>query len=42
MESPPPLWKASGTLRKTEAADVIALFQLTPPLPRDTGVSDCS
>ncbi|HEY5239372.1 MAG TPA: 50S ribosomal protein L11 methyltransferase [Rhizomicrobium sp.] len=30
----PPLWKASATLRKAEAADVIALFQLTPPLPQ--------
>jgi hypothetical protein len=30
----PPLWKASATFRKAEAADDIALFQLTPPLPQ--------
>lgn len=34
MTNSPPLWKASATLRKAEAADVIALFQLTPPPPQ--------
>jgi len=34
MTNSPPLWKASVTLRKAEAADVVALFDLTPPLPQ--------
>src|SRR6185437_8202507 len=30
----PPLWKATVSLRKSEASDVVALFELTPPLPQ--------
>jgi len=30
----PPLWKASVALRKAEASDVAALFELTPPAPQ--------
>ena len=30
----PPLWKAAVTLPKSEAADVAALFELTPPAPQ--------
>ena len=30
----PPLWKASVALKKAEAADVAALFELTPPMPQ--------
>ena len=30
----PPLWKASVALRKAEAPDVVALFELTPPRPQ--------
>jgi ribosomal protein L11 methyltransferase len=29
----PPLWNATVSLRKSEASDVVALFELTPPLP---------
>ena len=30
----PPLWKASTTIAKEHAADIAALFQLTPPKPQ--------
>jgi len=30
----PPLWKASVVLKKAEAADVMALLQITPPRPQ--------
>jgi len=30
----PPLWKASVTLTKEQAADITALFELTPPKPQ--------
>ena len=30
----PPLWKASVPLKKSEAADVVALFEITPPVPQ--------
>src|SRR4051812_17989343 len=30
----PPLWKASVTLAKADAADMTALFELTPPKPQ--------
>jgi len=30
----PPLWKASVTLTKAEAPDVVALFEITPPAPQ--------
>jgi len=30
----PPLWKASVTLAKEQAADITALFELTPPKPQ--------
>jgi ribosomal protein L11 methyltransferase len=30
----PPLWKASVTLTKAEAPNVVALFELTPPRPQ--------
>lgn len=30
----PPLWKATVSLRKSEASDVVALLELTPPLPQ--------
>ena len=29
-----PLWKASVTLTKAQAADVVALFEITPPRPQ--------
>ncbi len=34
MTSNPPLWKASVTLPKAEAPDVVALFELAPPTPQ--------
>jgi ribosomal protein L11 methyltransferase len=34
MPTNPPLWKASVALRKSEAFDVAALFELTPPAPQ--------
>ncbi len=34
MNTSPPLWKASVVLKKEEAADVCALFEITPPLPQ--------
>jgi ribosomal protein L11 methyltransferase len=30
----PPLWKASVSLKKSEAPDVMALLQITPPVPQ--------
>ncbi|MDE2182793.1 MAG: 50S ribosomal protein L11 methyltransferase [Alphaproteobacteria bacterium] len=30
----PPLWKASAVVRKAEAADVMALLEITPPRPQ--------
>jgi ribosomal protein L11 methyltransferase len=30
----PPLWKASVVLKKAEAPNVVALFEITPPLPQ--------
>jgi ribosomal protein L11 methyltransferase len=30
----PPLWKATVSLRKSETSDVVALLDLTPPLPQ--------
>ena len=30
----PPLWKATISLRKSESSDVVALLDLTPPLPQ--------
>lgn len=36
----PPLWKASVQLTKAEAADVSALFELTPPAPQAVLVSE--
>ena len=34
MNTSPPLWKASVSLKKAEAADVRALFEITPPRPQ--------
>jgi len=34
MTTSPPLWKASVVLKKAEAPDVRALFELTPPHPQ--------
>jgi ribosomal protein L11 methyltransferase len=34
MTTKPPLWKAWVTLPKEQAADVVALFELTPPAPQ--------
>lgn len=34
MSTQPPLWKASVTLSKAEAPDVVALFEITPPSPQ--------
>lgn len=31
---PPPLWKASVVLKKAEAPDVVALLEITPPMPQ--------
>jgi ribosomal protein L11 methyltransferase len=36
----PPLWKAGVTLPKTEAADVAALFELTPPAPQSVLIGE--
>jgi ribosomal protein L11 methyltransferase len=36
----PPLWKAAVTLPKTEAADVAALFELTPPAPQSVLIGE--
>lgn len=36
----PPLWKAVVNLRKSESADVIALLELTPPLPQAVLISE--
>jgi ribosomal protein L11 methyltransferase len=30
----PPLWKATVSLRKSETSDIVALLDLTPPLPQ--------
>lgn len=40
MTSNPPLWKVSVQLTKAEAADVSALFELTPPCPQAVLVSE--
>ena len=34
MSAAPPLWKASVTVPKTRAADLVALFELAPPKPQ--------
>ncbi len=34
MITQPPLWKASVVLKKSEAADVMAVLEITPPLPQ--------
>jgi ribosomal protein L11 methyltransferase len=36
----PPLWKAGVTLPKTEAADVAAVFELTPPAPQSVLIGE--
>jgi len=36
----PPLWKASVALRKAEAPDAVALFELTPPRPQAVLISE--
>jgi len=36
----PPLWKAAVTLPKREAADVAALFELTPPAPQSVLIAE--
>ena len=36
----PPLWKASVTLPKDKAADVAAVFELTPPAPQSVLVAE--
>ena len=36
----PPLWKAAVTLPKSEAADVAALFELTPPMPQSVLIGE--
>lgn len=40
MTTGPPLWKASVQLGKAEAADVSALFELTPPCPQAVLVNE--
>ncbi|HVP83967.1 MAG TPA: 50S ribosomal protein L11 methyltransferase [Rhizomicrobium sp.] len=35
-----PLWKTTITLRKSEASDVVALLELTPPLPQAVLISE--
>jgi ribosomal protein L11 methyltransferase len=37
---PPPLWKASVALPKDKAADVAAVFELTPPPPQSVLISE--
>ncbi len=34
VNTTPPLWKASVSLKKSEAPDVMALLQITPPVPQ--------
>jgi ribosomal protein L11 methyltransferase len=36
----PPLWKATISLRKSESSDVVALLDLTPPLPQAVLISE--
>ncbi|HVT24766.1 MAG TPA: 50S ribosomal protein L11 methyltransferase [Rhizomicrobium sp.] len=36
----PPLWKATVSLRKSESSDVVALLDLTPPLPQAVLISE--
>lgn len=36
----PPLWKAAVTLPRNEAADVAALFELTPPAPQSVLIGE--
>ncbi|HTO41379.1 MAG TPA: 50S ribosomal protein L11 methyltransferase [Rhizomicrobium sp.] len=40
MMNAPPLWKATIHLRKSESADVVALLELTPPLPQAVLISE--
>jgi ribosomal protein L11 methyltransferase len=40
MVNTPPLWKAAVSLRKSEAADMAALLELTPPLPQAVLISE--
>lgn len=40
MMNAPPLWKATIFLRKSDLADVVALLELTPPLPQAVLISE--